>query len=77
MALADCLAGDVGIAAGLARYDAVRRPRTQAVVTRSARLNTIGQIAWPPAAAARDLLARLLPAEAVLRGMAPVIGFRV
>ncbi|BEL07915.1 FAD-dependent monooxygenase [Actinoplanes sichuanensis] len=75
--LADCLAGDVDTATGLARYDALRRPRTQAVVTRSARLNTIGQIAWPPAAAARDLLARLVPAEAVLRGMTPVIGFRV
>ncbi|MEU8663534.1 FAD-dependent monooxygenase [Actinoplanes philippinensis] len=78
--LADCLAeagdGD-GVAAALARYDARRRPRTQAIVTRSARLNTIGQIGWPPAAVARDVAVRLVPAEAVLRGMASVIGFRV
>ncbi|GIF44858.1 FAD-dependent monooxygenase [Actinoplanes xinjiangensis] len=74
--LADCLAAS-GTTAGLARYDALRRPRTQAIVTRSARLNTIGQIAWPPAAAARDLLVRLVPAEVVLRGMTSVIGFRV
>jgi 2-polyprenyl-6-methoxyphenol hydroxylase-like FAD-dependent oxidoreductase len=77
--LADCLAesGDGAITAGLDRYDALRRPRTQAIVTRSARLNTIGQIAFPPAAVARDLLARVVPAEVVLRSMAPVIGFRV
>jgi 2-polyprenyl-6-methoxyphenol hydroxylase-like FAD-dependent oxidoreductase len=74
--LADCLAAS-GTTAGLARYDALRRPRTQAIVTRSARLNTIGQIAWPPAAAARDLMVRLVPAEVVLRAMTSVIGFRV
>jgi 2-polyprenyl-6-methoxyphenol hydroxylase-like FAD-dependent oxidoreductase len=80
VALADCLAEaatETGTRAGLARYDALRRPRTQAIVARSARLNMIGQIAFPPAAAARDVLARLVPGEVVLRAMAPVIGFRV
>ena len=75
--LADCLAGTADVPAGLARYDALRRLRTQAIVSRSARLNAIGQIGWPPAAAARDLIARLTPAEVVLRSMTPVIGFRV
>ncbi|MDI6097019.1 FAD-dependent monooxygenase [Actinoplanes sp. NEAU-A12] len=75
--LADCLAGVADVPAGLARYDALRRPRTQAIVSRSARLNTIGQIGWAPAAAIRDLVARLTPAAVVLHSMAPVIGFRV
>lgn len=75
--LADCLAGAADVPAGLVRYDALRRPRTQAIVSRSARLNTIGQIGWPPAAIARDLVARLAPAGLLLRSMTPVIGFRV
>lgn len=75
--LADCLAGVADVPAGLTRYDRLRRPRAQAVVRRSARLNAIGQLAWPPAVVARDLLVRLIPAELALRSMTPVIGFRV
>lgn len=75
--LADCLAGVADVPAALARYNRLRRPRTQAVVRRSARLNMIGQLTWPLAAAARDLLLRLTPAELTLRSMTPVIGFRV
>lgn len=64
------------IDAGLARYDRERRPRTQSIVRRSARFGSIGQLAWPPAATARDLAARLTPAALTLRSMAPILGWR-
>ncbi|WP_052852624.1 FAD-dependent monooxygenase [Streptomyces avicenniae] len=73
--LAACLGGGEDIDGALARYDRLRRPRTQAVVRRSARLSGVGQWAWPPAAHARDLAARLTPAAATLRSMDTVLGW--
>lgn len=75
--LAACLDSEPDVPSALARYDRARRPRTQGIVRRSAKLNTLGQLAWPLAAAARDLAVRLAPAPLTLRSMAPVIGFRV
>lgn len=72
--LAKCLEEDVD--AALARYDRLRRPRTQMIVRRSARLGAVSQWSWPPAALARDLGARLTPARATLRAMAPILGWR-
>lgn len=74
--LADCLdqAGDVGSA--LARYDRRRRPRTQRVARRSARMAALSLAKWPPAAAARNLGVRLAPGAAAVRAMAPVLGRR-
>ncbi|MFS8103272.1 FAD-dependent monooxygenase [Lentzea alba] len=71
--LASCLDADVDVA--LARYDRLRRPRTQSIVRRSARLGAVAQWSWAPAALARDLGARLTPARATLRAMAPVLGW--
>ncbi|MFB9463776.1 FAD-dependent monooxygenase [Streptomyces cinereospinus] len=73
--LAHCLDGTPDTAAALGLYDRLRRPRTQAVVRRSARLGTVGQLAWPPAVLLRDTAARLTPAWATLRSMAPVLGW--
>ncbi|APY84703.1 monooxygenase [Streptomyces alfalfae] len=73
--LAHCLDGAADVAAALRSYDRQRRPRTRMVTRRSARLGTLGQLAWPPAVFARDLAARLTPARATVRSMAPVLGW--
>jgi 2-polyprenyl-6-methoxyphenol hydroxylase-like FAD-dependent oxidoreductase len=75
--LAACLDRAADVSSALARYDRLRRPRTQAVVRRSARLGAIGQLAWPPAVVLRDLVARLTPAAVTLRAMAPILDWRV
>ncbi|SNS83410.1 2-polyprenyl-6-methoxyphenol hydroxylase [Streptosporangium subroseum] len=75
--LAACLQHTSDLPSALARYDRLRRPRTQAVVRRSARLGTIGQLAWPPAVLLRDVAARLTPTRMTLRSMAPILGWRM
>jgi 2-polyprenyl-6-methoxyphenol hydroxylase-like FAD-dependent oxidoreductase len=70
--LAACLGATPDVGAALVRYDRRRRPRTQAIVRRSARLGTVAQWSWPPAVMIRDLAARLTPAAVTLRSMAPV-----
>lgn len=74
--LAACLGATPNVGAALAHYDRLRRPRTQAIVRRSARLGTVAQWSWPPAVTIRDLATRLTPAAAILRSMAPVLGWR-
>ncbi|HEX8866210.1 MAG TPA: FAD-dependent monooxygenase [Lentzea sp.] len=73
--LAACLGGEADVDAALEWYDRERRPRTQSIVRRSARLDAVAQWSWPPAVLARDLGARLTPARATLRAMAPVLGW--
>lgn len=73
--LAHCLDGAPDVAAALRSYDLLRRPRTQAVTRRSARLGAIGQLAWPPAVLLRDTAARLTPSWVTLRSMTPVLGW--
>ncbi|MET7451415.1 FAD-dependent monooxygenase [Streptomyces sp. NPDC005574] len=73
--LAHCLDGTQDVAAALHSYDLLRRPRTQAVTRRSARLGAIGQLSWPPAVLLRDVAARLTPTRATLRSMTPVLGW--
>ncbi|MDX3547608.1 FAD-dependent monooxygenase [Streptomyces europaeiscabiei] len=73
--LAHCLDGTPDVAAALRSYDLLRRPRTQAVTRRSARLGAIGQLSWPPAVVLRDTAARLTPTRAALRSMTPVLGW--
>jgi 2-polyprenyl-6-methoxyphenol hydroxylase-like FAD-dependent oxidoreductase len=73
--LADCLDATPHIGAALAHYDGLRRPRTQAIVRRSARLGAVARWSCPPAVMVRDLAARLTPAAATLRSMAPVLGW--
>ncbi|MFJ3583125.1 FAD-dependent monooxygenase [Streptomyces sp. NPDC090127] len=73
--LAACLDGAPDTPAALLAYDRLRRPRTRSVARRSARLGTIGQLAWPPAALARDIAARLTPERVTLRSMTSVLGW--
>ena len=75
--LAECVSGGTAgdVPEALGRYDRMRRRRTQAIVLRSRRLGRVGQLAWPPAAAARDIAARLVPAPLTLRSMASVLGW--
>lgn len=73
--LAHCLDATPEVAAALRSYDRLRRPRTQAIVRRSARLGTVGQLSWPPAVRLRDAAARLTPAGVALRSMTTVLGW--
>ncbi|WP_280220296.1 FAD-dependent monooxygenase [Nocardia neocaledoniensis] len=61
---------------GLARYDRERRPRTQMIVTRSARIGTIAQLSSPPLVTLRDNALRLAPASMALRSMARILDWR-
>ncbi|MEU6037826.1 FAD-dependent monooxygenase [Actinomadura sp. NPDC047616] len=74
--LAACLDQTPDIGSALVRYDRRRRPRTQRVARRSARMGALSLAAWPPAATARNLVARLAPGAATVRTMAPVLGWR-
>jgi 2-polyprenyl-6-methoxyphenol hydroxylase-like FAD-dependent oxidoreductase len=73
--LAHCLDGTPDVAAALRSYDLLRRPRTQAVTRRSARLGAVGQLSWPPAVLLRDTAARLTPTWVTLRSITPVLGW--
>ncbi|MFI7704619.1 FAD-dependent monooxygenase [Nonomuraea sp. NPDC049480] len=73
--IAACLRGEPDVDAALARYDRVRRPRTQAIARRTARLGAAGLVAWPPGAWLRDLAARLVPPGVLLRSMDSVLSW--
>ncbi|MFD3579425.1 FAD-dependent monooxygenase [Streptomyces sp. NPDC058644] len=75
--LAHSLDGAPDVPDALRSYDLLRRPRTQAITRRSARLGALGQLSWPPAVLVRDTAARLMPARVTLRSMAPVLGWTV
>ncbi|XVQ09488.1 FAD-dependent monooxygenase [Spirillospora sp. CA-255316] len=75
-AAASGAAAATDLAAALARYDRLRRSRTQRVARRSARLGAVASWAWPPAVMARNLGARLLPTALALRSMEPILGWR-
>ncbi len=64
---------DVGLA--LARYDRLRRRRTQDIVKRSRQMGAVGQWSWPPAVALRDRLLPLVPPALALRALAPVLAW--
>jgi 2-polyprenyl-6-methoxyphenol hydroxylase-like FAD-dependent oxidoreductase len=73
--LAHCLDSTPDVTAALRSYDLLRRPRTQAITRRSARLGVVGQLSWPPAVLLRDTAARLTPTRATLRSMTSVLGW--
>lgn len=58
---------DGDLRAALARYDALRRPRTQSMARRARSVGRVAQLRWGPAAAARDLLLRAVPGGASAR----------
>jgi len=64
------------IAAALAAYDRARLARTRMVMRASARMGRVAQARYPVAAAARDALLMLVPASAMLRASAKVLGWK-
>ncbi len=60
----------------LARYDELRRPRTQMIAARSNRAGMVAQLSWAPLAWLRDSLLRLVPASAQVKAMAPVLDWK-
>lgn len=58
---------------GLARYDRERRPRTQMIAARSARIGTIGQLSAAPLVALRDTALRITPTSVSLRAMGEIL----
>jgi 2-polyprenyl-6-methoxyphenol hydroxylase-like FAD-dependent oxidoreductase len=63
-------------APGLARYDRLRRPRTQSIARRSAISGWLAQVPSPTAARLRDRATRLLPHAAFLRSLGPVFSWQ-
>ena len=60
-------AAGTDIAAGLARYDSVRRARTTPIARRSRQLGRIAQADGPLSAALRNALIRMTPAGSAVR----------
>jgi 2-polyprenyl-6-methoxyphenol hydroxylase-like FAD-dependent oxidoreductase len=63
-------------ATGLARYDRLRRPRTQAIARQSAISGRFAQASSPITTRLRDRATRLFPHAAFLRSLEPVYGWR-
>jgi 2-polyprenyl-6-methoxyphenol hydroxylase-like FAD-dependent oxidoreductase len=60
-------------AAGLARYDRLRRPRTQTIARQSALFGAIAQASTPALVRMRNGAARLLPPSVLLRSLRPML----
>jgi 2-polyprenyl-6-methoxyphenol hydroxylase-like FAD-dependent oxidoreductase len=71
--LAAVLDQQPSIVEALARYDALRRPRTQAIVRQSRQMGAMGQWRSRPAVVARNLLLPLIPPSLAIRSLAPVL----
>jgi 2-polyprenyl-6-methoxyphenol hydroxylase-like FAD-dependent oxidoreductase len=68
--LASVLGPTDDVGAALARYDGVRRPRSQAVARAALTMGRLGQaLTNPVAVAARDTVMRLVPPSVALRSM--------
>lgn len=67
------LARLAGESDGLARYDQERRPRTQMIAARSARIGKVAQLSAAPLVMVRDNALRLTPAAVPLRALAQVL----
>jgi 2-polyprenyl-6-methoxyphenol hydroxylase-like FAD-dependent oxidoreductase len=69
--LAACLER-ADVAAGLAAYDAARRPRTQAIARQARRLGRVAQLAGP-GATVRDLAVAMARPSAAARALDPIL----
>ena len=75
--LGSCCPPERPLADGLAEYDAVRRPRAQAVARASYRVGRFGQqLSNPVLVAARNAVMRLTPPRVALRSMAQYAAWR-
>ena len=69
------LGSEADVAVVLRRYEARRRPRTAAIQRQSWWVGWVGQWRHPLACVLRDRAVRLLPAEARLRQLDPIVGY--
>jgi 2-polyprenyl-6-methoxyphenol hydroxylase-like FAD-dependent oxidoreductase len=69
--LTEC--SEPAIADRLASYDQERRPRSQFIARRSARIGVVAQWASPVAVGLRNTGLRLMPADSLARSLAPVL----
>jgi 2-polyprenyl-6-methoxyphenol hydroxylase-like FAD-dependent oxidoreductase len=73
--VARCLTRTIDPVAALVEYEALRRPRTEAIVRQSRRVGRIAQLANPVAVGIRDAIVRLVPARTQSAQLEPVIGY--
>jgi 2-polyprenyl-6-methoxyphenol hydroxylase-like FAD-dependent oxidoreductase len=76
LALADELAGANDLAAGLARYESIRRPRTELVLKLSRRTDRAAQLTSPIGRRLRNLVIRHAPPRLQARQLEPIIHFQ-
>jgi 2-polyprenyl-6-methoxyphenol hydroxylase-like FAD-dependent oxidoreductase len=77
LVLADRLAGSDDLSAGLAEYEAIRRPRADAVLTLSRRVDRAAQLASPLGCRLRNVLVRWLPDRAQRRQLEPLVRYEL
>ena len=71
--LADRLAGSDDITAALAEYETVRRPKAEAVLKISRRVDKAAQLAYPLGCRLRNAIVRRLPEQAQRRQLEPLV----
>ena len=71
--LADRLAGSHDLSAALAEYETIRRPRAEAVLKMSRRVDKSAQLANPLACRLRNAIVRRLPDRAQRRQLEPLV----
>jgi 2-polyprenyl-6-methoxyphenol hydroxylase-like FAD-dependent oxidoreductase len=64
------------LATALRRYDALRRPRTQAMGRKALMSRDVSHLSWPPARAARNVLLRAMPKSVFIRSLAQPFSWR-
>ncbi len=75
--LADRLAGGDDLSAGLAEYEAIRRPRADAVLRLSRRADKAAQLASPLGCRLRNALVRWQPERAQRRQLEPLVRYEL
>jgi 2-polyprenyl-6-methoxyphenol hydroxylase-like FAD-dependent oxidoreductase len=75
--LADRLAGSDDLSAALAEYEAIRRPRADAVLRLSRRADKAAQLASPLGCRLRNALVRWQPERAQRRQLEPLVRFEL
>ena len=73
--LADRLAGSEDVGAAIVEYEAIRRPRAQAVLKMSRRTDKAAQLASPLGWRLRNAVVRLLPDGAQRRQLEPLVRY--
>jgi 2-polyprenyl-6-methoxyphenol hydroxylase-like FAD-dependent oxidoreductase len=71
--LSDQLASAADLAAALAEYEAIRRPRAEAALKMSRRVDKAAQLASPVGWRLRNAIVRLLPDRAQRRQLEPLV----